>query len=195
MKKSLQPYLLILGMLGATPMHAQVIYKISPSSAVNITGTSTISDWVVRSQKISGEMVFIPSGEKGTVVAAGAIKDAKVVLEVSSIKSEKGETMDNKMYSALKRDSYPRITFQLTEPLAVSQVPAKLSARGEVMIGGVTRPMTFDLDLVQDGNSYHLRGTTPLKLSDFEIEPPSAMFGQIETGDDIVVELNLFFGK
>jgi len=34
-----------------------------------------------------------------------------------------------------------------------------------------------------------------MKLSDFDIEPPSAMFGQIQTKDDIVVHFNFIYNK
>lgn len=184
-------------MLAATPAHAQLMYKVVPSSAIRISGTSTISDWVVKSQNISGEMVFTPSGEKATghPRGGGAIKDARLVLEVSTIKSEKGEAMDNKMYQALNKDEHPQITFVLTRPLQLPGTTGKLAAYGDVTLAGVTRAMTFDLDISGEADSFRFKGSKPVKLSDFGIDPPSAMFGQIVTGDDIVVELDLLFGR
>lgn len=121
------------------------------------------------------------------------IKDAKVILVVSSIKSEKGETMDNKMYQALKEKSHQKIVFVLTQPIKIMKAPAKLSATGNIELAGITRPLTFDLDLTHEENGYHFQGSRTLRMSDFQIDPPSAMFGQIVAGDEIVVELNLFF--
>ena len=195
MVRFLKQSFVILGMLGILPAHAQLIYKISPSSAVSISGTSTLSDWMVKSEKISGEMTLAPAGKntKGSATPLGTIENTKVILEVSSIKSEKGEAMDNKMYRALKNDTHPQITFVLTRPLEVVNAPATLTATGDVTLAGVTRPMTFDLDFTREENTYRFQGSRTLKMSDFEIDPPSAMFGQIVAGDEIVVELTLFF--
>lgn len=175
------------------PAFSQDLYKILPASSVQISGTSTLSNWVVRSQSLSGEMTF--SATSKTAKTAGTIKNAKAVLEVSSIKSEKGETMDNKMYGALKMESHPQITFALSQPIDIANVPAKLSATGNVTLAGVTRSMNFDVQFISAENGFHIQSKKSLKLSDFEIEPPTAMFGQIETGDEIVVELELRFGK
>jgi len=96
------------------------------------------------------------------------------------------------MYSALKKDTHPQISFLLTQPVTIKG-PGKVSVTGNVEIAGVIRPMTFDLNLTWADNALHLQGSRSTKLSEFEIEPPTAMFGQIETGDDITVELDLFF--
>lgn len=194
MAKFLKLFCFAVGLHAITVAHAQVTYKISPASTVRISGTSTLSDWVVKSQEVSGEMTFAAfPKKKGSEMQTGTIKDAKAVLEVSSIKSEKGEVMDNKMYSALKNDTHPQIIFSLISPIQVERAPAKLSTTGNVQLAGVTRPMTFILDITYDDNTFHLTGSQSLKLSDFEIEPPTAMFGQIETGDEIKIAVDLSF--
>jgi len=184
---------LTLAMCASFAAHPQASYKISSASAILISGTSTLSDWTVRSKQVAGEMAFAPSGKVAqTDPQTGIIKTGKAVIEVATIKSEKGETMDNKMYSALKKDTHPQISFLLTQPVTIKG-PGKVSVTGNVEIAGVIRPMTFDLNLTWADNALHLQGSRSTKLSEFEIEPPTAMFGQIETGDDITVELDLFF--
>lgn len=197
MREFLKLLSVAIGMGMCVPLSAQVIYNIAPASNIQISGTSTLSDWVVRSEQVSGEMTFTPSPKKakGSEMQNGTIKDAKAILEVSTIKSEKGETMDNKMYKALKNEAHPQITFELTSPVELQKAPAKISAAGNVQLAGVIRPMTFEVNVSYADNKFHLEGSKSLKLSDFEIEPPTAMFGQIETGDDIVVKLDLFFAK
>jgi polyisoprenoid-binding protein YceI len=197
MQRAMKLCCLIPAMLAGLSLYAQVTYRLAPTSGIEISGTSTMSDWVVRSQKLSGEMIFAPDEKTatGSTRPHGNIKEAKIILEVSDIKSEKGETMDNKMYRALKHDSHPQITFVLTQPVLVQKQDGKISAPGKVSLAGVTQPMTFDLSRVSKDNTFHFQGSRSLKLSDFEIEPPTAMFGQIVTGDEIVVKLNLVFGK
>lgn len=170
----------------------QESYKVLPASSIEISGTSTLSNWVVKSSQVSGEMTF-DAGLKRN--GPEVIKSARVVVDVSSIKSEKGETMDNKMYGALKHDSYPQIAFVLTNPLDLPKGASKLSASGNVNLAGVTKPLIFDLEVRREKDAFRFQGRKTLKLSDFDIEPPTAMFGQIETGDEIVVSLDLLYGK
>lgn len=190
------PLVLLLLNLVVSPLSAQERYNVSDGSSIEISGTSTLSDWIVRSKEVSGEMTFTPSQEKGKAsgIRSGTIPQARAVLEVLSIKSEKGETMDNKLYKALKSDVHPQITFVLTSPVHVSG-EEQISASGDVQLAGVSRPMTFDLKLAHTDRGLQLTGSRSLKLSDFAIEPPTAMFGQIVTGDDIVVKLDLYFIK
>jgi polyisoprenoid-binding protein YceI len=197
MKKYLRNIVAIIGIGVFGPLSAQVTYKIGPSSTIQILGTSTVSDWVVTSPEVSGEMLIIASTAKGkeSDVYAGTIKDARAVLQVSSIKSEKGETMDNKMYNALKYDTHPEIVFVLTKPIQLEKAGSKFTATGNIQLAGVTRPMTFNLTAAFADNSFHFVGSGTLKLSDFQIDPPTAMFGQIQTGDEVEVKLNLVFSK
>ena len=186
---------IILSMFVFAAVHAQTSYQISSPSKVLISGTSTLSDWVVKSEGLSGEMTFTPSGEKAQKGAfqAGIVRHGQAVLEVSTIRSEKGETMDNKIYNALRNDAYPRITFVLTDPISLSNASRKATATGTVQIAGVTRPMTFELEVDPVENVFHFYGSRSLKWTEFGIEPPTAMFGQIVTGDDISVTLDLYF--
>ncbi|HEX8037716.1 MAG TPA: YceI family protein [Chryseosolibacter sp.] len=190
LKLSLVGILLVAGLT----LRAQVTYRLSGNNGIQIAGTSTLSDWTVASREVGGEMTFTPS-KKGTATTfrPGVIRDAKATLQVSSIKSEKGETMDAKMYKALKGESHPEIIFVLTKPLQVSRSAGTISAAGNLEIAGVTRPMMFELDLTCADGNFHLEGSKNLRFSDFEIDPPTAMFGQIVTGDEISVKLDLTF--
>jgi polyisoprenoid-binding protein YceI len=188
---------LILGLVCAcAASSAQTAYKILPPSRIEVSGTSTLSNWSVRSEELSGEMsLSAPAKDvSSSATVPGTIAEATVRLQVSTIKSEKGETMDNKMYNALKKDSHPTITFSLKRPLQLSGKDT-IAAEGDVTLAGVTKPMIFDLHMDAPNNAFHFHGKKSLKLSDFQIEPPTAMFGQIETGDDIVVEVDVLFGK
>lgn len=175
---------------------AQTVYKVLPASKVEVSGTSTLSNWTVRSEELSGEISFTAAAKNvnSTRATQGTISQATVTLDVSSMKSEKGETMDNKMYNALKKDSYPVITFSLKRAMQLTGA-ATVAAVGEITLAGVTKSMTFDLNMDVANDAFHFHGEKSLKLSDFQIEPPTAMFGQIETGDDITVSVDVLFGK
>src|SRR5690606_11911973 len=101
MKKKLLVFLFFIILVwGQT--HAQTLFQVVAGSTINISGTSTISDWVVKSEKPEGTLVLEKAANKASSV--GRIMTVNAVLPVETIKSERRETMDNKMYGALKKD-------------------------------------------------------------------------------------------
>src|SRR5690606_30853315 len=176
--------------LGHSALFGQTAYQVHSTSILAISGASTLSDWVVTSNTVKGEMTFATSPK---AKHTGRISKGQVVVAVEDIRSERGETMNNKMYNALKKDEHPAISFALTSPIDIAASTQKVSVKGNVTLAGVTLPITFDLDVSKAEDGFRFRGKKSLKLSAFDITPPTAMFGQIETGDDILVELDLLF--
>jgi YceI-like protein len=66
----------------------------------------------------------------------------------------------------------------------------QLRVRGELGLGGMTRPTQFELQLAQDGR---LTGEATLKQTDWGIKPYSTLFGALKVADEvrITVEANL----
>ena len=47
-----------------------------------------------------------------------------------------------------------------------------------------------------DGDKqFQVKGEVPLKMSDFGIDPPTAMMGTLKTGNEVVIKYNLEFEK
>lgn len=175
---------------------AQTSYHVSKDSQVKISGTSTLSDWTISGSNVKGELKFNGENNKTDIIPAGEITMADVSVEVASIHSERGEPMDNKIYKALKRDEYPVIRFVLHDPVQLKKANQRADsvvASGAISIAGVTRNISFDMKVSYERGEWMFTGKKSLKMSDFGIEPPSAMFGQIITGDDIDIGVNLIF--
>lgn len=155
-----------------------------------------MSDWTVSTSNVKGELLFKWDNNKTDVIPAGEITMAEVHVDVASIHSERGETMDNKMYKALKRDDYPIIHFVLGDVVQFkkeTQRADSIVASGAISIAGVTRNISFQMKVSYEKKNWVFTGKKSLKMSDFDIEPPSAMFGQIMTGDEIEIGVNLIF--
>lgn len=180
-------------------LSAQSVYRLTQDSQVKISGTSTLSDWTVTGTALKGQMEFeARNNKKNTMgsVGDGEIAMAEVALDVASIHSERGETMDNRIYKALNRDEFPEIRFRLRDPVQlkkVAQRQASIVADGDLSIAGVTKSISFEMDVSSESEKWIFHGRKSLKMSDFSIEPPSAMFGQIVTGDEIEIDLDLIF--
>lgn len=154
--------------------------------SLSIKGTSSLHDWEMKSSKGKCEVEFvIGANDKIT-----AINSLKFDLDPTSIKSEY-TMMDNNTYKALKTKSYKSISFVLasgtvTQTDAVSYVVKVL---GNLTIAGKTQKI--DLAATAKYNSadksFTVNGSKKLKMTDYGVDPPTAMLGTIKTGNDITI--------
>lgn len=158
---------------------AQDTYSLSEQSAMNIDGTSTIHDWSVVANSMSGEVEA-----EGTT-----LKEIRFEVDVENIKSERGPTMDNKIYAALKKEEYPKVIFNL------SKVKGQSVLEGALTIAGQEKTIEIPVKMSSSEGNIKLVGEQKITLQDYGIEPPTAMFGQIIVGDDVTVKFDLVFVK
>ena len=184
---------LVFALLLGSTLLAQEKYVLSEENTMKVTGTSTLHDWEVVSNGVSGSLLFEIKGKaKKNQPLKGSIISSDLSLKVVSLKSERGETMNGKMHRALLYDEFPEIKFQLTNAISVNQ---DSMAKGVLTIAGKENSVEIELTLTASENAIAVQGSKGIKLSDFEIDPPSAMFGQIETGNDIVIAFDLNYLK
>jgi hypothetical protein len=68
----------------------------------------------------------------------------------------------------------------------------RLTVRGTLAFAGVSNPLTFDLDIAEDG---HLTGSAIVKQSDWGIKPYSALFGALKVADEATVTVDANLGS
>ena len=144
------------------------------STKIAVDGTSPMHDWTMTSS----------SANFSGTINGNAITNVKFSMPVKNLKSTKGKMMDNKAYDALKADKAPNISFTATS-LSVG----KGNLAGKLTIAGVTKDVSFPVNVVKNGASYNITGTENLKLSDFGMERPGFM--GVKTGDAIKVTVNI----
>lgn len=172
LNKKINQVLVLLSLLTVGLISAQTIT--AKSSKVSVNGTSPMHDWVMT----SGSSTFT-----GTV-SGNAITNAKFTVAAKTLKSEKGKMMDNKAYKALKADAQPNITF-----VAASLPVGKTNVSGKLTIAGVTRNVSFPVNVVKNGNSFTITGSESLKMTDYGMETPG--FLGVHTGDAVTVTVNI----
>ncbi len=161
-------------------------------STVYIDGTSNHSDWTVTADSLYGWVAF-SQDDDGRPVVTGA--ELHVLAE--EIVSERGIIMNRLMYTALKTGEFSEIVFQLTgaNPLSVPEaVPDSfaVSTTGVLSIAGVSN----EIEVIVGGNKigssgYEFGGSYGLKMTDYGMTPPTALFGSLHTGNPVVVRFNL----
>ncbi|WP_158676742.1 YceI family protein [Pukyongia salina] len=164
-------------------------YKLNSSgSNFTIKGTSSLHDWEMISKSFSGKLDF-------DHVTDGDLKIHNIEVKVGVKTLESGKrVMDNKCYDALKSDSHPSITYRLNKVESIQHTgsdnyTAKLI--GTLSIAGKTRTVTIDTKIAVVGGKVIIKGEKPLKMSDFDVEPPTALLGTLKTGNDIIIDFNL----
>lgn len=177
---------------------AQVDYQLAGESAITIHGTSTLHDWKAVVPGYEGIFKIADDLVKKKLKEGAAIEKAMLKFEVETIDGGRGPSMNKKIKTALKSDEHPQIVFELDEPTKVERITSKdnekftMKAAGVLSIAGTSQDITLDLEGQRmENGQFHFKTKKPLKMSDFEIEPPSAMFGQIVTKDDIEVDFDL----
>jgi polyisoprenoid-binding protein YceI len=160
---------------------SQAKSEISGNAKITVEGTSNIHDWAIHSEK---GVVNIVLNENMSAIAM-----LNFTVPVESLKSE-SKAMDKNTYKTLKTGKYASISFSASN-VAVKQLSGNsynLTSNGKLTISGVTKPVVLLAKaVVNNDNSITYTGTCLLKMSDYNIEPPSLMLGAIKTGDGIKV--------
>ena len=171
------------------------------SSRVTITGTSTLHDWHVEGRRVMG-YVIVQEHELASLWGNSGLPahplapTVHVEIHVTSLTSGK-RGMDEKMCEALKAKTHPMITYRLESAKVTTRQTAQaddadgsltIETRGVLMVAGVERTVDIPMQATQLPNDrLGISGETSLRMTDFGINPPTAMLGTIRTGDTVHV--------
>ncbi len=164
--------------LAVTVGLAQQSYRSTASPLFKIAGTSTMHDWTMTS---SGATYTATLEVNDGVLSK--LDDVTLKLPAESLKS-KEKAMDKNAYKSLNTDKFKEIIFHLTSS-KVSQ--NKITCTGNLTISGTTKPIDVDVTYEKTTGSFLFKGSKKIKMTDFNVEPPSFMFGTIKTGDEITI--------
>lgn len=163
-------------------------YKIeSENSTITIKGTSSLHDWEMNLEKMNVNLSINKTSP------ALVIEKAVFSGETKSLSSE-SSLMDKKAWGALKVDKHPQIKFVLKTPHKVEMNNGvfKGTASGALTIAGVTKNVSFPFTgTTNNKNEIILTGSENIDMTEFGIEPPTAMLGSLKTGKDITVSFSV----
>ncbi len=193
MKKSILLLFPLYTMIAAGD-HGQDDYTLSREYTVTIDGTSNLRDWKENVGQVTGDMLAIlnPNGSVDLI-------SIRIKMAVLSIKSDMGRVMDNKTYAALKATAYPDILFTLSTPLKLSQVNNCLQpvpVKGDLFLAGVCRPVVMQVKtFTLDHGTLIFEGIEQIRMTDYGVKPPSAIFGTMKASPDITIHFKTYFIK
>jgi polyisoprenoid-binding protein YceI len=180
--------MLLLSVVFSAPsiVKAQNFSIIPQSASINVHGTSNVHDWDMKPTKVSGELGINSSKQ---------ISAINIKIEVNSLKSGNG-IMDGKTYDAFDSKKNPYIVFQLTEASVakLTDNDSEITLTGNLSFAGATRKISIkSVGKITKSGDYQLKGTVPLKMTDFKMKPPTAMLGTMKTGDAVTIKFDVTF--
>ena len=159
------------------------------SVKASIQGTSSLHDWESAITQI--EFRGVIQMESGL---PKVIKDVQVSIPVKTIKSSEGKMMDNKTYDAFQSDTYPTITFVVSQSQVVVDQAKNISikAPGKLTMAGTTKAVIVEArgKVLPNGN-LQLAVAHKINMTEFNMKPPTAMLGTIKVGEAVTVVVDL----
>lgn len=148
-----------------------ILSSIAFASSIEVHGTSTLHDWKMVSQTL--DVNFVNEGDK--------IKELNVGVMIDTLKS--GDSgLDDKAYEALKISKFNVITFVL------KSVNEDGTITGVFKVTDKEKEATLTPDVLTTDN---VAGSFQVKMTEFDIEPPSVMFGAIKSGDEVTIKYDI----
>lgn len=171
---------------------AQTYNLSNNSSTLKVDGTSNLHDWSITSNNQKGKMTAEVNDGKVTKIQA-----LEFSVATESLKSGKSG-MDKNTYKALKSDKHKQITFTMNNVKSLNCSSAnscKATVNGNLNIAGVSKSVDITFDIKVSGSSITLNGNRKIKMTDYKVDPPTAMLGTITTGNEVNVIFKSVFTR
>lgn len=143
----------------------------------------------------TGEVEFSPDAPEQSSLS---IRIQSGSLEVADEVSDKDRRDIERQISedVLETERYPEIVFESTAVSAdrvAGQYRAKI--KGDVTLHGVTRACEITAQIIAGPDTLRTHGEFPLKQSDFNIKPVSAVGGTIKLKDELKFNFDIVANK
>jgi polyisoprenoid-binding protein YceI len=161
------------------------------TAKVTIDGTSNVHDWSASTTAVRVTRATLAAGVGGpsfwdAVVKPGAVEAFEVTIPATKLTSPRSG-LDKNMYKALKTDQHPDIVFRLKGLTAKAGTPGAFTAAGTLRVAGVEKDVNLDVTLGRSSQGLVVKGTTKVLMTDFSIEPPTALFGTVRSAPDVTI--------
>jgi polyisoprenoid-binding protein YceI len=190
--KKCMPFLLPVLLLISAGEPVKNTYILTRDYTVTIDGTSNLRNWHEKVGEVTGDMTAVIN-EDGSV----ELRALRISMKALSIKSDMGRGMDKKTYEALKASAYPEILFTLNAPLKLTQIrdcQTTIPVKGELALAGIRNPVIMQVKTFAISQGVlQFEGSQTIKMSDYGVKPPTALFGTMRSGPDITIHFKTNF--
>lgn len=161
------------------------------TAKVTVDGTSNVHDWTASTATVRVTRAKLAAGVGGpgfwdAVVKPGAVEAFEVTIPAAKLTSPRSG-LDKNMHKALNVEQHPDILFRLKGLTAKAGTPGAFTATGTLRVAGVDKDVSLDITLGRSAQALVVKGTTKLLMTDFGIEPPSALFGTVRSAPEVTI--------
>ncbi len=180
--------------------YSQLTYVPDQLSRLWIEGRSNINEFECQANQYFAEATLIDDNDPIELLQQ---IDERVFMQVE-IRVDGFECgrsrMNQDLQKALKSSEYPEITFTFNSAtiLNIPDVNSddnafEMEVRGFLTVAGNTREIHFTTR-AYFVETYRIRaiGKTTIRMSDFDVEPPTALMGLIKAEDELTVHFDLY---
>jgi polyisoprenoid-binding protein YceI len=136
----------------------------------------------------------------GTMEVAGdTVEQVRIEADLTQLTSDEGRRDNAIRQRGLESERYPTATLELAEPIQLASTPVqgqdiRGQGTGRLTVHGVTREVDLNLTGRWSGSTIQVVGQLPVKMTDYQIEPPR--FGPVVSIEDsLAVDFNLVFER
>ena len=165
---------------------------LQPQSRLWIDGSSTMKKWTCKAGEVNAiveangpnAIATLMTGDKG-------VRTVRVTVPAAQLDCNNG-TMNEHMRKALKLTEHPSIDFRLaTYDIARNTDGIAGTMTGTLSLGGVEKTITMKAEGKSEGEMLHVTGSYPLNMKEYDLKPPTLMFGRIKVGETVTVNFDL----
>ena len=156
-----------------------------------LEGDSNLHAWTCDAEEFVPELRV----ERPTPDAPPSRVD-RAVLDVPVAKIECGHgKMNDNLRKALKAAEFPSIMFVVTDAEFYdtgTKGALELLAKGHLYVAGEGRDLQFQVSGTDTGDgALRILGRVTIKMTDFGIQPPTAMLGLLKSKDEVTIHFDL----
>lgn len=167
----------------------------STPNEMSVEGGSTVHDWSCPIESLGGSVKIDTAATEDGAPISG-VTGTQVQVPVDAIQCDK-DTMNEKLREALQMNSYPEVYFSLKDA-QVSPLPDsgdawfEVDATGELILAGERRQIDLPVQGRRlDDGALRLTGSHTIRLSDYDVDRPSAMLGTITVSEEVTVHFDV----
>jgi polyisoprenoid-binding protein YceI len=174
----------------------QQFVLVAKESSMIFRGTSSLHSWQCRVEKLTGKLTAAIDNQSVTSISALTLTfPALSIKSIDEDGKHYDKNMDKNMYRALNADKYPSITFSLIKFVKKNSSTKGLivEAFGVLQVNGVSQEVTLSGICTVTPKGLIIEGELPLKMRAYNVEPPTAIFGTIKTGNEITINYKMAY--
>lgn len=204
--------LLLLSMSCAALASERTQLIAAAGSQLVLQGSSNVTDWRCSGTTLDGRMeVAAPLSQINNIIdriedgdvarldpRAASFPQPEFVLDVPITSLRCGnKQMERDMYRALRSDANPMIGFRFAGLVGgvehdIDSKDYRATIAGEISLAGAIRKVRIPVVAQRVGRDrFRLRARLPLRMTDFGVTPPTALFGMVKAKNDLVVTFDL----